>query len=123
MVRLITVWLLTSSLSDFTPSLNLCELITFPTPDRSVNLVRKIGNEIGDDSWRFGALLLDDKTGERITAIEEDMRENAVSVTRKVLQLWLQGKGRHPVTWGTLVSVLNDIELVELARLIESVKL
>ena len=35
---------------------------------------------------------------------------------------WLFGRGNHPVTWVTLVSVLHDIELSALAGEVEAVR-
>ena len=39
-----------------------------------------------------------------------------------ILQEWLEGKGRKPVTWGTLLETLQRIGLRELAREIQDVK-
>ena len=32
---------------------------------------------------------------------------------------WLQGQGKGPVTWSTLIGVLRDIGLTELAQMIQ----
>ena len=40
----------------------------------------------------------------------------------EVLKEWIIGRGKHPVTWKTLVEVLHDIELSTLAGEIEAVK-
>ena len=40
----------------------------------------------------------------------------------EVLQQWLAGKGKHPITWKTLTKVLQDIELSTLAGEIKAVK-
>ena len=101
--------------SDSTPT--LCQLISFPMPDGKVNLAMKIGA----DYTTFGILLLDDATGDRITAIENEHKCNADRINLRVLQLWVQGKGRQPVTWATLVAVLQDTGLVKLANDIEAI--
>ena len=41
----------------------------------------------------------------------------------EILKEWIAGRGRHPVTWNTLIEVLHDTELSTLAREIEAVKL
>ena len=41
----------------------------------------------------------------------------------EVLQQWITGRGKQPVTWMTLTEVLRDIELPVLAGEIEAVKL
>ena len=38
----------------------------------------------------------------------------------QIFQEWLDGKGKRPTSWGTLVRVLNDIEMGELASKIEA---
>ena len=40
----------------------------------------------------------------------------------EVLQQWLAGRGKQPVTWKTLTKVLQDIELSTLAGELEAVK-
>lgn len=83
-----------------------------------MNLAKKIGS----DYMTFGVLLLEDD-GEQISAIENELKCNAEKINLRVLQLWVQGKGKQPVTWATLVTVLQDIGLLKLACDIETVKL
>ena len=40
----------------------------------------------------------------------------------EILRQWINGRGKHPVTWETLTEVLHDIELNTLAGEIEAVK-
>ena len=40
----------------------------------------------------------------------------------EVLRQWINGRGKQPVIWKTLIEVLHDIELSTLAREIEAVK-
>ena len=47
---------------------------------------------------------------------------DAERINTEILQDWLAGKGKQPVTWATLVGVLRDIELSTLAGQIEAVK-
>ena len=81
-----------------------------------VDLAEKI-----PDYWGFGVLLLKDDTGDLVTAIEKEQGKSTVDINRQILRLWVQGKGRQPVTWNTLVTVLQDIGLVTLAKEIENV--
>ena len=64
----------------------------------------------------LGTLLLNDDTGDITDAIIDECRENASRINRKLLQRWIQGRGRQPVTWDTLVGVLRSINLFELAN-------
>ena len=41
----------------------------------------------------------------------------------RLFKLWFGGEGEQPVTWGTLVEVLHDVELTTLASDIADVKL
>ena len=41
----------------------------------------------------------------------------------EILEEWIAGRGKCPVTWNTLIEVLHDIELSTLAREIAAVKL
>ena len=70
----------------------------------------------------FGVLLLEDSTGARVRVIELQNHYDTQQINLWILQEWLIGTGRHPVTWNTLVEVLHDIELPTLASEIEAVK-
>ena len=82
-----------------------------------MNLAEKIGVKYCE----FGVLLLDDTDGSMISAIEGELGRNASSINRRIFQLWLQGKGQRPITWATLIAVLRDIDMYELAKSIEEV--
>ena len=47
---------------------------------------------------------------------------DAERINMEILEEWLVGRGKQPVTWATLVEVLRDIELSILADDIEAVK-
>ena len=46
----------------------------------------------------------------------------AEEINKEILEQWITGRGKHPVTWKTLTDVLHDIELNTLAEEIEAVK-
>ena len=48
---------------------------------------------------------------------------NSEQINQEILEQWITGKGEEPVTWATLVEVLQDVELTELASDIADVKL
>ena len=75
----------------------------------------KILTEIGTKYMQFGALLLDDSTGARVRNLENQHQRDAERINQEILQEWLTGSGKKPVTWKTLVEVLRDIELSTLA--------
>ena len=63
----------------------------------------------------FCTLLLQDGTGAEVNSIIKKHRENSDDINMEIFQLWLSGAGLQPVSWKTLVDVLNDIELHVLA--------
>ena len=79
--------------------------------------------EIGTKYKAFGILLLDDITGERVSAIAEKHMNDAEKVIVNILEEWIAGKGKHPVTWKTLTETLRDTGLTVLAREMEAVRL
>ena len=94
-------------------------MISFPTSSGSLNLAQ----EIGTNYSMLGVFLLEDINGELIASIESELQRNAVNINCRVFRLWLSGKGRQPVSWATLVTVLQNMGLKELAKKIATVKL
>jgi len=90
----------------------LPKLLKFPCKGRFINII----SEIGANYTTFGILLLNDQKGTRITAIAQRHTNNADQINIEVLQEWLQGKGKKPVNWHTLIEVLKDTGLSELAK-------
>ena len=76
--------------------------------------------EIGTNYEKFGTLLLEDKKGNKVKNIKVSEHGDPVDITVEILKQWLQGKGRKPVTWQTLVKGLQDTDLNVLADDIES---
>ena len=70
----------------------------------------------------FGILLLEDENGSRIQSTIHECRDNAEQVNMKVLQEWIAGRGKLPVSWDTLIEVLQDIDLSTLADDLAAVK-
>ena len=71
---------------------------------------------------QFGTFLLDDRNGSRVKIMARRNHYDAEQINTEILQEWLIGRGKQPVTWATLVEVLRDIELSTLAGDIEAVK-
>ena len=88
----------------------------FPVKDGSVDIAEKIGT----DYKHFGTLLLNDNDGSKVNNIEMSKRGDPVGITAEILEQWLQGRGRMPVTWQTLIKCLRDMKKIVLADAIES---
>ena len=78
--------------------------------------------EIGVKYDKFGVMLLEDKTGNRMRALERQLRGNAEGINNEILRRWINGEGREPRNWATLVVVLQECKLATLSDQILSVK-
>ena len=96
----------------------LPELVRFRGQKRIINIPQQISTHCR----MFGILLLEDSNGARISAIFEHCRDNPEKINLAILQEWVEGSGKQPVTWDTLVEVLRDAELTVLASDIAAVK-
>ena len=96
----------------------LIECVRFRGRERRIN----IPQEIGVKYHEFGLFLLEDETGARIHSLANKHMNDAEQINMEVLQQWITGRGKHPVTWKTLIQVLRNIELTVLAGEIEAVK-
>ena len=54
-------------------------------------------------------------------ALSREYHLNAENITKAIFQKWLDGSGKTPVTWTTLVNVLRNAKLNVLADQIEGV--
>ena len=100
--------------TDVRPRLD--DLRNFPVNGGFIDIAVQIGSEYG----RFGTLLLKDENGGTVKNIEMEKRGHPVDITVEILRQWLQGKGREPVTWQTLVECLQDANLNVLASSIKN---
>ena len=94
------------------------ECTRFPGRQRTIN----IPQEIGSNYYYFGLHLLNDPNGTRVHNLEHEYRQNAERINTEILREWVTGRGKKPVTWKTLTTVLRDIELGALASEIEVIK-
>ena len=100
---------LPSAVHDKRPTLT--NLLKFPAKERNVN----VAQEISTKYIKFGTFLLEDGSGARVHAIAHKHRDDAEQINTAILREWLQGKGKQPVTWDTLIGTLKDTGLNTLA--------
>ena len=93
----------------------LPQLIDFKTSSGNMNVTERIGISYG----KLGPLLLRDDDGAVTQSIRDQYHHDASKINQEILQRWIQGKGRQPVQWSTLIDVLKKIELSVLAKKIE----
>ena len=75
--------------------------------------------EIQNDYVKLGIQLLQDDNGNIIAGIERKKHGDPGDITVEILRQWLQGKGRKPVTWQTLVECLQSTGLHVAANYIQ----
>ena len=75
--------------------------------------------EIQNDYELLGTLLLEESSGSVVRSIKTAECGSPLDSTVAIFHQWLQGKGRQPVTWRTLIECLRDINLNVVAESIE----
>jgi hypothetical protein len=90
-----------------------------PTLPKLMRFPKKSGGHfniitcIGANHRMFGILLLDDKRGEITDAMFQSELGRPDAIVQKIFMRWLQGTGRAPRSWGTLVTVLEEMGVVD----------
>ena len=103
------------SCTDDKPS--LLDLRKFPGKDHKINVMERIGVNYPD----FGMFLLQDSDGSKVSALELTWQRASLPICRDIMTAWLQGKGKTPVTYATLLHCLHEADLHNLAKDIEDV--
>ena len=96
---------------------SLAALRLMKTPDgRRIEIIKTVAPMW----WAVGDLLDFDRSGKTMDTIygEEYQRGGEEAVCRKMFQLWLDGKGRKPVSWATLLDIMEDSPFKELAQIV-----
>ena len=94
----------------------IIELIRFRGRNKRINIPQEVSTKYYD----FGVLLLKDETGAKMRTVIHKYNHDAEQINQEILEQWIDGKGKQPVTWGALVKVLRDVELTTLASDIEN---
>eukprot|EP00731_Ephydatia_muelleri_P005504 Em0002g1680a len=96
------------------PSIAL--LMALPSRVATINVIQRIGVNYST----FGIFLLNDDNGTLVDALKSQHLLNAENITTAILQRWLEGKGKTPVSWATLIGALRQATLNTLADQIEA---
>ena len=65
--------------------------------------------------YDLGVLMDFDDSGTKLDIIRESYHNNPVSCCRAMFQHWLNGNGRKPTSWRTLIELLEDSDQTVLA--------
>jgi hypothetical protein len=93
---------------------HLHELDLFTGKGKTVNVIDKTAC-----AWEKVAIRLHFE-GHNISRIKRNERQ-AEDACRTMFTEWLEGKGRTPTTWGTVIQALNEARQGELAEDLEEV--
>ena len=76
---------------------------------------------IGINYPELGMFLLQDHDLSKVSALERTWQRASLPICRDIMKEWLQGKGKLPVTYATLLHCLRDADLHSLVKDIEDV--
>ena len=96
----------------------MLELVRFRGRERRINIPQEISTKYP----QFGLLLLNDTTGAKVRNIAHKHFRDSEQINTEILEEWLKGRGKQPVSWRTLTEVLHCVKLSNLASDIEAVK-
>ncbi len=120
--KVLSVWYMQSAnvaLQSIDRRPRMPELLRFPGKRETINIPQRISTKYRT----FGIFLLDDDIGSVVEALVLQHRDDSMAINMAILRKWMEGVGRQPVTWQTLVEALRDSELNTLADDIYEVKL
>ena len=100
--------------SDSQPT--IAQLSLLKTADGKIRIISQLAPR-----WRdLGYIMNFDATGAEIETIDQKYRGDPKECCRAMFQLWLNGYGVRPCSWGTLIELLEDCEQEALAEDIQS---
>ena len=76
-----------------------------------INILTRIGVRYNV----FGPFLLNDNDGSVTDTLKESCMRESHAINQEISKLWLQGKGKWPITWVTFLSVLKEMDMKALA--------
>ena len=96
---------------------SLLDLKKFPGKHGRFDVMERIGVNYPE----LGMFLLQDHDLSKVSSLELTWQRASLPICRDIMRDWLQGKGKLPVTYATLLHCLRDADLHSLAKDIEDV--
>ena len=94
----------------------MMQLVRFPGRTRKI----EISQEVASNFHFFGTLLLEDSYGAVVASIAKEFESDLEQASLEILRQWVEGRGKQPVTWDTLIKVIREMEYESLAAEIEA---
>lgn len=104
------------SIFDERPDMVKLRHLELPKSSDGVKKTFDVAEEIAHSYDKIGGELLQDLNGNRVRNILKDNFYKVVDTSVDILKEWLEGSGERPVTWRTLIQVLEKCGKVELAQ-------
>ena len=93
------------------PTLKLLTNLQIDGVKKNIKIIQKTNTHYTELAMH----LLNDDNCDIVSGLEEKCHHDPVKIITAVYKKWIDGTGRTPVTWQTLVDVLKEIELHSLA--------
>ena len=94
--------------------LNLVALLNFHHKKKKATF--NIAQQVGRSYTKLGTYLLEDNDGAIMPALEDEYSRNAERINTAIFTRWLQGSGKKPVSWSTLIDGMRFASLNTLAE-------
>lgn len=99
---------LTDPVFDQMPTMPHLRSLRAPKPNGEGFDTFDVAARIGSLYRMIGTILLNDHNGNEVENIWNDNVQKVVETNANILMKWLEGGGKQPVTWRTLIQVLED---------------
>ena len=107
---------LRDSVFDKRPDMMKLRLLKLPKPGDGDEKSFDTAERIGRLYEKIGGELLQDSYGDKVEIKATDNSYQVIDTNVDILQEWLRGSGKRPVTWRTLIQVLDKCGRSELAQ-------
>ena len=88
----------------------------FPSEGRNINIITRCSSNY----YQLGIFLLNDENGDMVKSLEVEHHFNAERIITAIIRTWIRGSGKKPISWNSLIAVLKDVGLCNLADVIQN---
>ena len=114
-IRFCDYFITTIAVSDTEPTLAKLSLLK-SADGKKIQIIKRVA-----PSWRNLGILLDfDSSGTQLDIFDKKHHSDPESCCQAMFQCWLNGNGRGPHTWRTLIELIKDCDMEVLADEVEN---